>query len=427
MSVETNYSPQVETPYSPQSPTPARSSSKFWLGIGLGVLLTAIGVALLWQQGFLIVSESRLSVETVPSNIPGPTPLPPEEEFADTSMIVFKKDNELWHILPGGQEEQLTQTGGEVIDYSQAFPSSFVAYIRGQKIPTSDSIGGGGGYYKPYQVDLYNVDTGETETILPFPSTRIPGVNLEFVNELKDVQFSDDSSLLAITTSQDLYIYSWPTKQLSHIFNIPYQGETTAGGVFSYNKPLFSTDNSLLALTKGYYEGGGSMMVDLQSKQTFDLPYSVGYGGGQRIIDWISPTSYLVKDERETELGKADFPDLVTVNYPSLKEEILINVLPVGIQDLKVFDEDTAIGIVDPGRESPFSLTRFNLVTGETNLLHTQQKSSGNKIISLTRVLGTANNQLYFIKEEFFPGPYAPLNETVQALDLTTNELVPIK
>ncbi len=340
--------------------------------------------------------------------------------------LIFKSYNELWQLSPDNKKTQLTQSNGGVVTYAQSPSTPHVAYIHGQKKSNTS----GYTWIEPYQVFIINTETNKTTSIYSMAPSRPVGASLEFQDQLQDLSFSADGELLAITTSQSLFIYNTTNSTLTQIFSLPYEGRDTVSGIFSYSHPRFSPDKTKLLLKIGYFEGGSSMVVDLATKQTHLTNYLVGYDGGKTPIDWVNNQQFLIQDSSQVNQDQPTRTDLDLVTFPGFQEQTLVQILPNpgGIQQIFQSEDKTTYLLrqsYDPNtKTTSYLLDKLNTSTGEITQTASLLSNQPNQTVK--QILTMSNNKIYFLVETDSTPSLGPisLQESIHILDLTTNQVI---
>ncbi len=280
--------------------------------------------------------------------------------------------------------------------YNYNSSKNMVAYITGNIYGDNDDI---------LEVHIYFFDTKENRLLYSLQNKNVN--DEDYVYRLSDVGFSQDGTLLAITTTEDLFIYNLETKTLISEFKKPK--EKGYGGAWSYGNPQFSLDKTKLLLTAGYYEGTGSILFDLQKKQFIPFPRTDSDSPGIEYVTWYEDNLIaLVDNGTEQTVIQTSIPDfkqtvvvpldgyayggIVRANFLYIHQQ---KNFPSGEYECnnisKKYEVETVLD----------SVVRINLVSGkiqkllETDATRTSGAESGTQIIQIGIAPLNGENKLF--------------------------------
>ncbi len=250
--------------------------------IGQFILLLLLGGV------FVYLTVRDLSVSNSPMENPQ------SEETSATSIVTemdvetaFLKDREVYVFKKDGSKLQITTSGNSVNQYIFSKDHSKLAYIQGRK----KVLDSGYELFEPVKVFFYDLETNQNKEIFAFePQSRI---DTEYTNQIRDVNISDDGTLIAYSTSDSIYLYNILTAANERVFYAPVQAYNLNELVFAYSGLKFSPDNQKILVNKGYWEWSTPAVFDLTDRQMTNLPLTSGNGGGNLIVDWISDDQLL--------------------------------------------------------------------------------------------------------------------------------------
>lgn len=274
------------------------------------VIMLFIAILVLSGVGFYVSTETK-------SPIPSPS-VPPVENVKmaasqTSNSLVFYNKGELWERRDGVLE-QVTDTGSAVSSYAVNADKTLIAYIVGD-VETNQN---GYDMITPKAVFLKNMENGQVEKIHSLEPKFIDG-KTEYRRTLIAVDFSPSGKKLAITASNALWIYNVQAKQLNEIF---FNEENPSKGmVYSYANPIFSKDESEMVLGVGHYEGSSQMYVDLNTKETKELPLSA-YVQGKRIFEHEEGATWLML-EWGSSIDGEPWTKISSINLDTNEEKIL--------------------------------------------------------------------------------------------------------
>jgi hypothetical protein len=290
---------------------PSVSSKKpnvrMWISV---LLLMAIAVT----SAVLYLSRGK-------PNIPTPASI----KVTQKTALVFAKEGEIWYKNNEGESnpQQLTHTDSSIYTFRYSPANNLVAYVTGIKSTNEN------GYtsISPNKVILTTLDADQSEKVIYELEPFSPVPNSDYILQIRDLEFSDDGKLLAITTSDSLYIYNIKTNNTTNIFTIKPDLTGRGGGpngVFAYYAPVISPDNSHVLVSLGLYEGGKQAVVNLNSKEITQLPYTT-YISGERVIGWKNPNTLIVINYNNISEGNDSTSKIISLSWPGLGEtEILV-------------------------------------------------------------------------------------------------------
>lgn len=234
-------------------------------------------------------------------------------------------------------------------------------------------------------VYIYDIGSKEEKKIYQFKSFQYD--NQEYVHELEDLGFSEDGDFLAITTSESLILHDLKTGNQTKVFqNTRRLSNKSIGGIWGYERPRFSPDNSRIIVSSQYYEGNGTYLINVKSKTFKKLPYDFY----DDVIDWYGDKMIVTK-KTHNPINPGEVEKTLTriylVSPDSLKEELIGN-LNGDFYGKKIIDKDYKNFLIGTtsyvanegfincysGRPDPFftyyfDLVLFNLETGENKVL----------------------------------------------------------
>ncbi len=225
--------------------------------------------------------------------------------------FVFIQDGDLfWYS--DGNITQLTE-GPPIFAFDYHPETGRVAYIVGYEQPADYNTA----QLAPTHAHLVDLSTGQYTQILELPTQWFP--HALFVRELEDVGFSPDGSLLAITSSESLWVYELASGQLSQVFSFPVT-EGVFPEVYAYENPLISPDHRYVILKQLYMEGGHNALADLSSPgQVTKLSDFLLWVGGKEAVAWLSPDRLLVEDKVESSTDARGYQvSIQIVGFPDL-------------------------------------------------------------------------------------------------------------
>jgi hypothetical protein len=163
------------------------------------------------------------------------------------------------------------------------------------------------------------------------------------------------------------------------VYSTPLTEEQLTTGVINvwgYGSPRFSPDKTKLLLSILQYEGAQSAILDLGTKKLAELPFQVGNGGGNFVIDWSTSDQLLVLDTKYDgdstvkRVRVSDLSEMVLQSYQgSIFSPVLRgNALYLIRQTLAPFN---SIEVTEPGIEE---LVRLNLETNQSTVLFSRQR-----------------------------------------------------
>lgn len=400
-----------------QTPVVAKKTSSIVIILLFTAILVLSGV------GFYVSGETKTPV---PSPSVPPIENPKMTVNQASSSLVFYNNGELWE-REEGVLEQLTNTGSAVSNYSVNADTTQIAYIVGDVEKNQN----GYDMITPKAVFLKNMKNGQVEKIHSLEPKFIDG-NTEYRRTLIAVDFSPSGKKLAITASNALWIYDIQTKQLNEIF---FNEENPSRGmVYSYANPIFSKDESEMVLGVGHYEGSSQMYVNLNTKETKELPLSA-YVQGKRIFEHDEDAYWLML-EWGSSIDGEPWTKISSINLNTNEEKIIKSIDNVSstviiktqdqyvLSGLTYWEKANEEGIVFSGNDQ--RLMSWDRKSGELKtLLDTPQNSEDGKkssSISSIKPVGSSSNDFYVSITDNMYGAGSHNEYRIQKYDAKTGE-----
>lgn len=280
----------------------------FLLGILFVVILALIG-------GIYYLDKNSSNKQVVETKINYPLPrhnnltrdsLPSVTHTPNTSFT-YLKDNDVY--LDGSK---ITDTNGTIYKYEYSEDNQMIIYITGKKANSGNHV------YIDQPREVFIQKIGQDPQKI-FELTPVYEPNSDYALKINDIGFSEDGKDLALTTTQNLYIYDM-TGTPKNSIDLPKKDQ---GLVYFYGRPAFSANNSKVLLRKGYYEGSGNSVVELSTKKVTDLGYSA-YVAGSYAIGWLPNDKMLVydySDASSNESPESPKTSLIIVSSDNVKEK----------------------------------------------------------------------------------------------------------
>ena len=173
--------------------------------------------------------------------------------------LVYLRDDGVWAVYANGDERLLTPPERNVLAFDYAYDRDTLAYV----LVEDDMLDAQTAYLVRNAATL-------PEAIAHFE----PSLYGEQWIAIRDIGFSDDETLLAISYSDGMKIYDMESGTLRDFFTRPRETPDafTVSGVFGYVDPRFSPDNSRVVMRALYWEGIGEALVE---RSGFDLTQDV--------------------------------------------------------------------------------------------------------------------------------------------------------
>lgn len=366
---------------------------------------------------FLIVFVSlytALSINTgrkikaLPTIAPTPTPSDPlcttqyknQSDFVIEQNIIKMSDVKSFKQLNSGGESFVVASDADYVQNRWYSPKlhKIINLVRttenGEKIDI---------------VYLNDTDTGVFKEIYRLKEVYVEGS--EYTKEITDVSFSDDSSMIAITTGESLVIYHTDSETSETLFQ-EKKNSFSIGGVFAYTVPFNWPINGKIILNEGYYEGSGASVFDMNSKTKKSFHYSL-YAYGQKILG-VYQDDLVVSDVQPTDphTSSVYFSKIYRVNIDT-QQKRLIQTLSGSVYTGKVTKDGKLYFIktqqqkiekyMCSNESKPYqiettisALMKMDLETGVTNELlqadSTQSTNEGSNDMTLYDLLVNNNN-----------------------------------
>ncbi len=234
-----------------------------------------------------------------PSRVPTIT-LPPIKSTFSYPKVAYMINNDIWTQSSPETAKQITQTNGSVSKVAYHTYTDKIAFIKGEVIQE---------HLKNKRIEpssVHLISRGIDKEILSLTYST----NGDYTSQLRDLAFSNDGSLLAITTSDSVYIYTISTDQIKKV----YTSEKFGHDLYAFLKPVFSPDNQHVLLTIGYQEGSSNSVLNLQTTVLTDLGNS-SYVSGIRYLGWDGSLIYGISYEYGVDKSK-----VVGINPNSLEK-----------------------------------------------------------------------------------------------------------
>lgn len=209
-----------------------------------------------------------------------------EFEVVGEKAITEFENNEI-KLLLGGTDfvEELIDETRRIYTYDYSPQKRAIAYIASSEDRGSENLD------NVVELYIYFLESGYKQLIYSLQS--IPYEDTEYFHVLRDVGFSDDGTLLGITTSESLLVYDLETEELSTLFSKEKVISPGVGWVFDYLNPRFSPNNTKILLDTARYEGRGGVLFDKNTESLIELPYFI-YVGGEIAVGWNGDNEIIV-------------------------------------------------------------------------------------------------------------------------------------
>ncbi len=332
---------------------PAQRIGSALVVVPLVLLIALLGLYLIFKPHLptLPTSQSNTNPTTVPANL-------------NNSLVYFADGN--LHYWKDNSSRQIT-TSLPVRAFDHHTTTNKLAYIYN----TNPDSG-------PSMAILYDLNTNQTTQIHEIQFSAAAN-NPDYRTEFKDIRFSPDGSLLALTSNDSIWTYDIKSKAINQVVNLPVDpGER--GIVYALANPLISPDNKFIFFVKGYYEGASQSFVNLSSKAVTDPTDYSFYTSGQKVINWLSPSEIIVhkyddvtQDQTKAEFQLVSFPTLTvsksfTVEGNLYSSDLSNRILYLLTQTRK----DNGKKVNDfPILDSYVNIIKLDMNTGEQTILHT--------------------------------------------------------
>ncbi|OGC69574.1 hypothetical protein A2415_03295 [candidate division WWE3 bacterium RIFOXYC1_FULL_39_7] len=137
---------------------------------------------------------------------------------------------------------------------------------------------------KTRAVHLYDFNKKTNKIVYEYES--VPTDDPDYTYELKDLGFSPDSTLLAITTTTGSLLHKFSEESTVELFDYTEREKNkTRRWLYAFASPRISQNNKYLLYTEGYYEGANNFIYNLETGVTTDPGYTA-YVAGSNAFGW---------------------------------------------------------------------------------------------------------------------------------------------
>lgn len=118
-------------------------------------------------------------------------------------------------------------------------------------------------------------------------------VPVDFINDpnrvytINDIAFSKDGSKLSFVTNYMILSYDIDSNHLTLLLDAEESAvEQNNINFFHYFSPMYSEDNTMLAVGKSYFEGSAAFVLDIANNEIVNLPF-FNYTSGEYVNGWL--------------------------------------------------------------------------------------------------------------------------------------------
>ena len=336
-----------------------------FLGAGL-ITYSIINAAELGLESFKV--DPRHHSALVKTEVDSLVEIPVETETANSILPYVINGGELFDWTEAGLGEQITTSNGTVSRADFTWGQNVGAYLSSNTITDQVSPS----ELIPTVVSLVNYDTLETVEILEINPTETENENFG----LYDLNFSEDHSKLAITSTNNLWIFNMETYQLFQ-YELPenlWNSQITS--------PLFSENGNQILMT---FPNGEEKRFAIYDTESLSLQYI---------------------EEVENVVGWAGIDKLITVKNNNDVSEFYSYDIATS-ESVKIDDSDgfyiagkkhlDNYYIVSQGIDSDGdSIQKVEILTLDDNKIRSYFKANNDQKISIENIYPTDGQLIYF-------------------------------
>jgi len=275
-----------------------------------------------YGPGNSLSDEKQLLPEEMPSawpineELPAKINVPPSSNIpvaAKFYPLILSQKNKLIRLYEDGSVRQVVETPNErIISHSYDTNMHYLTYAT-----TTDTVSLPTATLKIDNAYIYTLKNGQVRKIYTLTQESTIA---DCLNTLDSVQISPNGRFVALTTQKELRLYETESGNLISTYPLPQQNM-----LCSYNIHSFSPDTKKILLLKGFWEGLGAVIVELNTGQITDSQF-FAYMGGPVARGWSNNDGLYYTKSTSLESGissRTTFHKTIISQLPLLAENRL--------------------------------------------------------------------------------------------------------
>lgn len=347
---------------------PRKTNVFVLIGISAVILAGIIGIYLYFSSSYHkpkeipleLSSEDEVASEEISTEKSPFSQIKEKSEKKESQEVTIKKLSASFgnDVTPDTKLKKFLSAKSNHFDiFASIIPGETI--VRADYSPGSDAVAlishvEENGIKNRARLYLYEADI----TVNLFEQSVTP---IEFMDDpnrvyfIKDIAFSDDGNFLSFVTNYKIFSYDIGENNLTLLLDAESQAvEQNNQNFFFYFSPMYSADNTMLAVGKSYYEGSASFVLDLANNELLNLPF-FNYTSGEYINGWLG-NKLIVQRHNVDDGNRPNGLFLTTARDPET-EQTIYNSSTMPFSQAAVTDDAvyTFFG----------SIVRYDRITGE--------------------------------------------------------------